>query len=242
MKMLASGRDGDIFEFAPGLVLRKTRDGRSIAHEARTMRYVAEHGYPVPRIEEVRADGTEIVMERIEGPMMMDAMVRPPWKLGAHLRLLADLHDRLHRIPAPDWLPGMPDDGDSILHLDLHPLNVIMSPSGPVVIDWPNARRGDPMADVAVSYALVTCGHIPLPRPVAAAMNAVRTPLVDRFFVQRYVGPHFWRRVAEMAELKCFDTNMAGDELRSLRRLAARAAARSAPGGESSGIAAKAPG
>ena len=52
MKLLASGRDGDIFEFAPGLVLRKTRDGRSIAHEARTMQYVAEHGYPVPRIEE----------------------------------------------------------------------------------------------------------------------------------------------------------------------------------------------
>ena len=42
MKLLASGRDGDIFEFAPGLVLRKTRDGRSIAHEARTMHYVAE--------------------------------------------------------------------------------------------------------------------------------------------------------------------------------------------------------
>ena len=48
-QLLASGRDGDIFEFAPGLVLRKTRDGRSIAHEARTMRYVAEHGYPGAR-------------------------------------------------------------------------------------------------------------------------------------------------------------------------------------------------
>src|SRR6478672_1831381 len=131
LKLLASGRDGDIFEFAPGLVLRRTRSGRSIAHEARTMRYMAEHGYPVPRIEEVRADGTEIVMERIDGPIMMDAMVRPPWKLGAHL--------------------------------DLHPLNVIMSPNGPVVIDWPNARRGDPILDVAVTYALIACGHIPLP-------------------------------------------------------------------------------
>ena len=154
MKILASGRDGDIFEFAPGLVLRKTRDGRSIAHEARTMRYVAEHGYPVPRIEEVRADGTEIIMERIDGPIMMDAMVRPPWKLGDHLRLLADLHDQLHRIPAPDWLPAMPTTAAThpatLLHLDLHPLNVIMSPNGPVVIDWPNARRGDPMVDVAL--------------------------------------------------------------------------------------------
>ncbi|HEY5173343.1 MAG TPA: aminoglycoside phosphotransferase family protein [Acidimicrobiia bacterium] len=220
MKRLASGRDGDIFEFAPGLVLRKTHDGRSIAHEARTMRYVAEHGYPVPRIEEVRAGGTEIVMERIDGPIMMDAMVRPPWKLGDHLRLLADLHDRLHEIPGPDWLPAMPDGGDRLLHLDLHPLNVIMSPQGPVVIDWPNARCGDPMADVAVTYALVACGHIPLPRPVAAALDKVRTPMLRRFFAKRYLGASFYRRVAEMAELKCFDQNMAPDEIRALRRLA----------------------
>jgi aminoglycoside phosphotransferase (APT) family kinase protein len=229
MKLLASGRDGDIFEFAPGLVLRKTRDGRSIAHEARTMRYVAEHGYPVPRIEEVRADGTEIVMERIDGPIMMDAMVRPPWKLGDHLRLLADLHDRLHRIAGPEWLAAMPDGGDRLLHLDLHPLNVIMSPKGPVVIDWPNARRGDPMADVAVTYALVTCGHIPLPRPVASTLNAVRTPVLRRFFAKRYLGPAFYGRVAEMAELKCFDENMAPDEIRALRALARKSRAK-APG------------
>jgi serine/threonine protein kinase len=229
MKLLASGRDGDVFEFAPGLVLRKTRDGRSIAHEASTMRYVAEHGYPVPRIEEVRAGGTEIVMERIDGPIMMDAMVRPPWKLGDHLRLLADLHDRLHRIPGPEWLTAMPDGGDRLLHLDLHPLNVIMSPKGPVVIDWPNARRGDPMADVAVTYALIACGHIPLPRPIASTLNAVRTPVLRRFFAKRYLGPAFYGRVAEMAELKCFDENMAPDEIRALRALARKSRAK-APG------------
>jgi aminoglycoside phosphotransferase (APT) family kinase protein len=220
MKLLASGRDGDIFEYAPGLVLRKTRDGRSIAHEARTMRYVADHGYPVPRVEEVRADGTEIVMERIDGPIMADAMVRPPWKLGDHLRILADLHDQLHEIPGPDWLAAMPGGGDRLLHLDLHPLNVIMSPRGPIVIDWPNARRGDPMADVALTYALIRCGRIPLPRPVAAALGALRAPVLRRTFAKRYVGPAFYRQVAEMAELKCFDKNMAPDELRRLRGLA----------------------
>jgi hypothetical protein len=52
---------------------------------------------------------------------------------------------------------------------------------------------------------------------------------VNRFFATRYVGPAFYRRVAEMAELKCFDPNMAPDELRALRRLAARSGAK-APG------------
>ena len=228
LPILASGRDGDIYELAPGLVLRRARDGRSIAHEARIMRYVADRGFPVPHIEEVRADGTEIVMERIDGPLMMDAMVRPPSKLGDHLRLLADLHDRLHRIDGPEWLPGMPYSGDALLHLDLHPLNVIMSPNGPVVIDWPNARRGDPMADVALTYALISCGRIPLPRPVAFAIGAIRAPLLRRTFAQRYLGAAFYGRVAEMAELKCFDANMDAGELRALRRLAERAKRRAA--------------
>ena len=63
-ELIASGRDGDIFEFGDGLVLRKTRDGRSIEHEARVMRFAAEHGYPVPEIHDVRANGSEIIMQR----------------------------------------------------------------------------------------------------------------------------------------------------------------------------------
>ena len=101
-RLLASGRDGDIFEYGPGLVLRRAKSGRVIEGEARTIAYVREHGYPVPEIHEVRAGGTEIVMERIEGPMMMDAMLAKPWKMARYARELADLHDRLHVIPAPD--------------------------------------------------------------------------------------------------------------------------------------------
>ena len=207
LPILASGRDGDIFEFAPGLVLRKTRDGRSIAHEARIMRYVAEQGFPVPRIEEVRADGTEIVMERIDGPIMMDAMVRPPSKLGDHLRLLADLHDQLHRDRRARLAAGYARRGDQLLHLDLHPLNVIMSPNGPVVIDWPNARRGDPMADVALDVR----AHLVRTHPAAAPARRWQSArCARRCSVARSPSatsdPRSTRRVAEMAELKCFDT------------------------------------
>jgi aminoglycoside phosphotransferase (APT) family kinase protein len=226
MKLLSSGRDGDIFELSPDLVLRRTRDGRSIAHEARIMRYVEEQGFPVPHIDEVRAEGTEIVMERIDGPSMLDAMVLP-WKLTANLGILADLHDRLHAIEGPEWLPAMPGGGDRLLHLDLHPLNVLMSTTkGPVVIDWPNARRGDPMADVALTFAIITCARIPLPRPIAGALTWVRKPLVRRAFARRYVGPHFYSRVEDMASLKCFDRHMEPDEVEALEKLARWAAKR----------------
>ena len=77
----------------------------------------------------MRAGGTEIVMERIEGPMMMDAMLRKPWRMAHYARMLADLHDRLHVIPAPEWLPDV-DGGDRLVHLDLHPMNVMITPIG----------------------------------------------------------------------------------------------------------------
>ena len=72
--LLASGRDADIFEYGPGLVLRRSRRGRSMAGEARTMEYLRGHGYPVPAVEEISDDGTDLVMERIDGPSMVDYM------------------------------------------------------------------------------------------------------------------------------------------------------------------------
>ena len=114
MELLASGRDGDIYALSPGLVLRRTRDGRSLAGEARNMQYAHDQGYPVPALHELRADDTELVMERVEGPLMLDAMLKP-WKMAYYLRMLADLLDQLHEIPGPDFVPQLDDGGDITL-------------------------------------------------------------------------------------------------------------------------------
>jgi aminoglycoside phosphotransferase (APT) family kinase protein len=235
-KLVASGRDGDIFEFGPGLVVRKTRDGRSLEREARTLEYMEAHGYPVPRVEEVRAGGTEIVMERLAGPMMMDAMSRGPRPMLANARLLADLHDQLHEIPAPDWLPAI-DSGpgaDRVLHLDLHPMNVMMTTRGPVVIDWPNARRGNPLTDVGFTYVLLTCPDMPAPWIVRKLVQPFRLVLA-KAFVRRYRGPALQGAIVHAAELKRLDKNMAPNELANICRLETRMRRRT-------GTAAKAPG
>jgi len=235
-KLIASGRDGDIFEFGPDLVLRKTRDSRSLEQEARTIEYVAAHGYPVPRVEEVRAGGTEMVMERIVGPMMMDAMTKDPRSLYANVRLLADLHDQLHEIPAPDWLPVI-DTGpgaDRMLHLDLHPMNVMMTNNGPIVIDWPNAARGSPLTDVGFTYVLLTCPDMPAPWIVRKLVQPFRL-LMAGAFARRYRGPALPRAIAHAAGLKTLDANMAPHELVKIRRLERRMRRKA-------GTAAKAPG
>ncbi len=218
--LLASGRDADIFDLGDGTVLRRTKTGRSIEREARVMRHVLEHGYPAPAVHEVRADGTEIVMDRVDGPTMMDPMMKRPWAMPRLAAVLADLHDALHRIPAPDWLPPL-DDGGSVLHLDLHPLNVLMSPRGPVVIDWANAARATRLTDIASTYVLLTAPNMPGPKLLRTAVQPVRLGL-GRSFPRRYRGPELDARIADAAELKTLDSNMAPDEIDALRRLAAR--------------------
>jgi aminoglycoside phosphotransferase (APT) family kinase protein len=220
-RLLASGRDGDIYELGPGLVLRRAKDGRVIEAEARVISYAAEHGYPVPQIHEIRAGGTEIVMERLDGPMMMDDITRHPWTLARNARVLADLHEQLHEITAPDWLRQLDGNCDRLLHLDLHPMNIMMTKRGPVVIDWTNAARGEPLTDVGLTYVLMTCATNPMPPLVRMLVDPFRRTMTN-VFALRFRGPAFDEHVALAAELKMFDPNMLPEEIENCRRLAAR--------------------
>ena len=223
--LIASGRDSDIFECGPGLVLRRARNQRSLAAEARTMEYARAQGYPVPAIDEISDDGTDLVMERIDGPSMLDALTRRPWTLRHHAGELADLHQRLHEIPGPEWLRPAPfGDGPRLLHLDLHPLNVIMSANGPVVIDWPNAGRGDGDADVAVTWALMACAGIPSGRVMAALLGRLRSVLVNSF-LRGFDLASVRRQLARVVEWKVADANLTEAERQAMRRLVRTAGA-----------------
>lgn len=226
--LLASGRDADIFDLGSGLVLRRTKGARVIEREARVMEYAESHGYPVPRVEAVRAGGTEIVMERLDGPMMMDALTHRPDRMRHYANVLADLHDQLHELAAPEGLTQLDDGGDRLVHLDLHPMNVMMTSRGPVVIDWTNAARGDGLTDAALSFVLITKLDAPLPAPVRAAVQPLRL-LLGRMFARRWRGATFDARVAEAAELKTLTPNLSPREVERLRHLAAQMRARSLP-------------
>jgi aminoglycoside phosphotransferase (APT) family kinase protein len=180
--LLAAGRDADIFEYGRGLVLRRSRAGRSLTEEARVMEYVRSQGYPVPAIEEVSDDGFDMVMERIEGTDMVAAITKRPWTIPRQGRVLADLHRQLHELIAPDWLHDAPiGRGDRLLHLDLHPLNVMIAPRGPVVIDWTGACRGDPSLDVALAWVLMTAGDVPTGWLLGKILGRARSVLVHNF-------------------------------------------------------------
>ena len=224
--LLAAGRDADIFDYGPGLVLRRSRDGRSIAHEARIMAYLHERGYPVPAVEEVSDDGTDLVMERIEGMSMVEAIGKAPWSVRRQAKALARLHKQLHEIAAPDFLPPAPiGQGDRVVHLDLHPLNVMLGPRGPTVIDWTNAAAGEPVLDVGLAWVLMAAGQIPGAALMAKLMGWGRALLVNGF-VDEFDRREVARRLREVVTWKVRDPHMSEVEVAGMWSLVERAEAR----------------
>ena len=180
MELLAQGRDCDVFDVGDGTVLRRSRQAYDQGPEARILAHVAEQGYPVPKVHHLADAGRDLVMEKVEGPTMVQALERRPWTARTVGRQLGELHNRLHEIPGPDWLPRLPE-GDRLLHFDLHPLNVILSPAGPVVIDWTNACVGQPGVDLARAWALTACGDTDVSGLIKLALSRVRGALIGGF-------------------------------------------------------------
>jgi aminoglycoside phosphotransferase (APT) family kinase protein len=225
--LLASGRDADIFEYGPGLVLRRSRKGRSMAREAQTMAYLHAQRYPVPAIEEVSEDGSQLVMERIEGRTMVEAIAAAPWSVRRQARTLAELHLQLHDLAPVDFLGPAPVGGHDgrLLHMDLHPLNVMVGPRGPVVIDWTNAALGDPLVDVGLAWVLMAAGQIPGSKVMAALLGWGRTLLVNGF-LSHFDRAALTSRLRDVVTYKVQDENMSAQEVAGMWRLVEEAEAR----------------
>jgi aminoglycoside phosphotransferase (APT) family kinase protein len=134
-------------------------------------------------------DRVGFVMERIDGPTMLEDLIAKPWRLRQHARSFARLHLEMHGTPVPD-LPSqqerferildrlaedlgstmvqriresIPEVGESTAcHGDYHPDNILLSQDGPVVIDWGPATKGSPAADIAWTRFLFNHGGGPM--------------------------------------------------------------------------------
>lgn len=196
MPLIAAGRASEILDLGDGRVLRRFKAGGDPAREAHVMDHARAHGFPVPRVEEVRADA--LVLERIDGPTMWEDLRRRPWRMRRHAATLAELHRRLHSIPFEDA---------ALLHLDLHPGNVILSPDGPVVIDWTNARSGDPPLDVALLWVL------------AASSGGRLGRLFGRNFLRHFDPADIARALPEAVAYRLADPNVLPEERERVRAL-----------------------
>lgn len=162
-----------------------------VEHEFMVARTAFAGGVNTPEpVEILEMDGRPgIVYQRVDGGTMTDAIKTQPYRICSLARQFGELHASLHRVKAPESLKtahaglehairqaaDLPEElrqgalkllaqlpaGDRLLHGDYHPENVIVQAGRMVIIDWPNACAGDPLADVARSRVILRMATIP---------------------------------------------------------------------------------
>ncbi|MFC9595677.1 phosphotransferase [Streptomyces sp. NPDC056944] len=198
LKVIGRGRTADVHALDERRVLRRYRDGGDATREAAVMARLADRGYPVPAV--LHAKGPDLVMERLAGPSLLDALLTGAYEPEPAGQLIADLLNRLHALP-----------GENVVHLDLHPGNVILTEArGPVVIDWQTAQEGGApgldramsaliLAEVAVSAAPYAPGARAGLAALLAGLGAPLLPDLPAARTRRAADPNL--TAAEVAAL-----------------------------------------
>ena len=195
-----------------------------VEQEAQISQQVAQTPLAVPAVSGViEVDGRQgILFERIAGPTLVQHFVKKPWTIMRSVRAFTDLHLAMHA----QVLPGLPSqrqqllrlieeasvpatvrqatlkrldqlpDGTALCHGDYHPENVLMTRSGPIIIDWAGATSGHPLADVARTALLLQAGDLPRSPMGKWLLDSARA-VVHRAYVRRYLR----RRPARAADL-----------------------------------------
>lgn len=183
-----------------------------VEYEAAIARTVVAAGIPTPatgEIVEVR-NRRGIIYERVTGISMLADLKARPWTFIRHARGLAELQSRIHQLSitglgsyrdslayAIERAAALPDtlraetlellatlpDGNAVCHGDFHPDNIIITESGPVVIDWMTAKTGNPWADVARTSMILTIGIAAAPiGPILSTLSR----LYHSVYLRRY--------------------------------------------------------
>jgi uncharacterized protein (TIGR02172 family) len=107
-------------------------------------------------------------------------------------------------------LDSLPD-GNTLCHNDFHPLNVLMGPSGAVIIDWESASLGNPCADVARTALTVALG-----RPVEGFPNLWVKKVSEwylRAFTSAYLASYRSFSHNHLADLRAWQTVQAASKV-----------------------------
>ena len=192
-EQLGRGGTSDVYAWEPGLAIKVFKPGFEDLARMELARSAVVHdaGVPSPGVHDlVTIDGRlGLVFDRADGPWAID------WPDAATItaRLQADIHD----LTAPAELPRLVDtladlgidglpDGNRVFHGDFHPGNVLAHQGHWVVVDWSNAHRAPPAADVACSVLAI--GYRGLRDGPSAPIAHQRRQRIADTYLERYAA------------------------------------------------------
>jgi aminoglycoside phosphotransferase (APT) family kinase protein len=185
-----------------------------IRAEARYADAARAAGAPAPRLLGVERIGGRAasVWERMDATSMWEHVLDRPARSEELGRLLADIQHDLFELVPPVALPRqrdrlmskirlaaatfepslaqaldlMPPQASTprLCHGDLHPSNVLLGRDGPVLVDWFDASRGDPIADVARSSLVLLGDDTSPPRHLPGSDRATLRSLTDAYLAR----------------------------------------------------------
>ncbi len=147
--------------------------------ELAAMQLASQAQLPVPTLHAtaVWQDRPVMLLAWCKGKPLAEILVKEPWRIWSLGKAFGRMQARIHTVAATSLGDGIDADwigwagGDDalnkrlravvsatprLLHLDYHPLNVLAEGSTiTAVLDWANARVGDPRADVARTYTIL---------------------------------------------------------------------------------------
>ncbi len=129
-----------------------------------------------------------LVFPFVQGVPMLREMMGRPWKVKQLARRMARLHASVHQLDVPaldrvqTWLheaiygenglsltqkthilqglAALPA-AEKLLHCDFHPDQIMLDGRNLLLLDWMNANKGAPAADVARTWLMLSIGQTP---------------------------------------------------------------------------------
>ena len=211
------GSEWELRHYGPEHVVRTSTRGLDLSREAEALVAVNAAGFPVPRFVE-QLEPSSIVMERLDGPTMLEDLTSRPWTLSKHAKNLARLHRALGAVAAPSHWERV-SEGESVVHLDLHPGNIKISSRGPVVLNWSRSARGSSAFDAAVTYVILRTGVSRNGRFARLLIGTLRKRFAN-VFLKEFGASEVVSRVREAAELRLLDPDLSSHEREAVFALA----------------------